>query len=443
LSEYLFSIMRFLLCFVLLCIFSIILAGQVRYTDSDPRGALLLSEAILDTGTIRLDEYAPGLIRNYGYVFHEKSGHIYYYFPIGTSLAALPFVGLVKLFGVDIATHDYQLQIILAALIAMANVALMFAIARVFLPPLTALGVASVFWLGSSLASTGATALWSHDFAVLFAFLAIYILVKEGETEDVSSRRWLLLSACLFFAYLCRPTMVLFAPFALLYFFALRPARALASCFVLAGLLGGFVAFSLNEFGQYLPDYYLPARLDGEYRGSFTFLDSLHGNLLSPARGLLIFSPFLLGVGLVKRKQDAAVSSPYAWLLVGLIWPLTHVLVISRFPHWWAGHSFGPRLMTDALPGIYLLTVRLWPNRLDWRGASAKLRNAVFVGAILFSVAVNTGQGLFNPYTAKWNGEPNVDTHPRYLFDWRYPQFLYNPLMHEARIRDLLASGRN
>jgi hypothetical protein len=53
----------------------------------------------------------------------------------------------------------------------------------------------------------------------------------------------------------------------------------------------------------------------------------------------------------------------------------------------------------------------------------------------VFAVYVHSWQGLFNPYTARWNMQPGIGDHPEYLFDWRYPQFLHNKERHEARIQ--------
>ena len=58
-----------------------------RNTASDPRGTLLVSEAILTHGTVKLDHYGEDLLRGYAYAVHRKNDHSYYYFPIGTSLS--------------------------------------------------------------------------------------------------------------------------------------------------------------------------------------------------------------------------------------------------------------------------------------------------------------------------------------------------------------------
>ena len=58
---------------------------------------------------------------------------------------------------------------------------------------------------------------------------------------------------------------------------------------------------------------------------------------------------------------------------------------------------------------------------------------AVIVSGLL-ATYINTYQGLLNPYGMYWNRNPNVDKHPEYLFDWRYPQFLHSQSRHAERL---------
>src|SRR5690606_31421413 len=155
-------------------------------------------------------------------------------------------------------------------------------------------------------------------------------------------RHWCLIGTCLFLAYLCRPTMALLAPFTLLFFLSYQWKAAFKSGMVLSFWLALFIGYSYWEFGQFLPDYYLPKRLSG---GDFT--EALLGNLISPARGLLIYSPFIATAWLCFAQRSDRFNIKTTWLLIALAWPIAHLVIISRFPHWWAGHSYGARFMTD------------------------------------------------------------------------------------------------
>ena len=266
--------------------------------------------------------------------------------------------------------------------------------------------------------------------AALFALFAIFLAIKV--TRFGATRLWPLISACLFMAYLCRPTLALLSPFLLLFVFSYHRMVAIQAGALLAVFLLALVGLSMHEWGQILPDYYLPQRLSGTQFGL-----ALYGNLLSPARGLLVYSPFIALAWLCYRDAIPSLSLKKSWLLIGLAWPVLHWIAISRFPVWAAGWSYGPRFMTDVLPGLFLLTIRTWPVSVALSGR----RVAVVVLALgcAFAVYVNAWQGLFNPYTARWNMQPGIGDHPEYLFDWRYPQFLHNQARHDARINGTTA----
>jgi len=396
------------------------LFGRNVSTGSDPHGSLLVSQALIEHGTVRLDAYQQHF-GDYSYQLAEKNGHFYYYFPLGTPLVAVPFVGLAKLFGVDVHRHDSRMQLLIAAAILVLSYCLMQRIARFYLSTLNSHFAASVFLFGTSFISTGATALWSHNCAALFALLAIYALLQEKHLYQ--SICWVVLGAALFLAYLCRPTLVLLAPVLLgLQFFFVNKLSAFKAGFLLIILVSGFIAFSWHEYHQFLPDYYLPKRLDGS-----TFWLAMYGNLASPARGLFVYSPFLLLPTLASfwwwRKYPE-----YRLELAIAIWPALHLIAISKFPHWWAGYCYGPRLMYDALPGFFLLFV-VFLQKIDPKSFALRFTIAAAISAI----AVNFGQGIFNKYAALWNIEPSVDQFPDALFDWKYPQFLHGERSHNQR----------
>jgi hypothetical protein len=216
----------------------------------------------------------------------------------------------------------------------------------------------------------------------------------------------------------------------------LKDRKALLKTAVVSGIMFlMFVFFSYWEFHQLLPDYYMPKRLSG---GNFWV--AIYGNLLSPGRGILVFSPFLAITALVGLACIRDVFRQKL-LLLAAVWFILHLAVISKYPHWWAGWSFGPRLMTEALPALFVLTL------FAWRRISAHRKKivrsflvAVGGGALVFSMYVNTYAALFNPWTGyAWNDTPNVNDYPEYLFDWKYPQFLHNKERHYRRLMQHLA----
>ena len=243
-----------------------------------------------------------------------------------------------------------------------------------------------------------------------------------------------LLGFLLFAAFICRPTTLAFILPVMVYLLVLDRPTFLKSGLTLMVLMSGFALLSWWQYGQLLPTYYSLERFD-RVDG---FGRVLYGHLLSPSRGLLIFSPFFIlvftGVLIYFRRLAAY---PLFWL--SLAWLTLHLVALSRIGHWWGGHAFGPRLLADAIPAVIMLTILLWhvvaPTRTP---ALLRIAALSYLGLGMLGIFINSYQGLYNPSTLRWNDYPNVDQYPEYVFDWRYPQFLASPKSLEARYQKQL-----
>lgn len=397
-----------------------------RSVRGDPRATLLVSEALIHDGTVRLDSYPAESLARYGAAVQAKNNHQYYYFPIGTSLLSVPAVAIANAFGYRMLDDETPVQMTLVLLACLLQGWLLFCMARLFVSDWPALALASLCLFGSSLISTGASALWSHDFAAVFASASIWLALKPLCRDERVANFWL--ATALFLAYLCRPTLALLAPFVLLMLLLSgQRIASLKTSLWLAAWLAAFATWSMFEFGRWLPDYYLPSRLGGSDLPTASW-----NNLFGPSRGLFVYSPFI-GVALLFALTSwRRAALHWAILLVALAWPVCHWLLVSGFPHWWAGWSFGPRLMTDVVPGLALLvfqTVSLTTSVIArWLLAGSLMVTGVF------SIWVHSYQGLFNPWTVAWSAAPNIDDYPEYLVNWRWPQFLHDEQRHVGRL---------
>ena len=82
--------------------FYVNLRSRNNYDDSDPLGCLLVSQAIVSHGTIKLDAYRDMLQQRksvYTYRIITKNNHLFYGFPLGTCIYSVPFVWLANLAG--------------------------------------------------------------------------------------------------------------------------------------------------------------------------------------------------------------------------------------------------------------------------------------------------------------------------------------------------------
>jgi len=406
--------------------------GTVDYTDSDSFGTLIVAESILDHATIDLSRDRERIERSpWRHRFVTIRGGLYYSFPIGTSLFAVPWVAVEHAFGHRMWDEERAAQIRLSAVVAAGIFLLGWQIARLYVGDAAGLVLALLFSLGTPLASTLGSALWSHDFTVLFTLAALLHLVRYDVGKTAALRpAWL--SLVLFAAYLCRPTAAVLVVCVLAYLSAVERRAAWTTAAAIVGVFAAFVAFSRAEFDSWLPPYYRPQRLSAHSMLGV----AIEQNLFGPNRGLFVYSPFLLVAALVLAwRGRALLRDPL--MALALAFPALHLLVVSSLPKWWAGGCFGPRYMVDALPGLLVASALVW--RETSRATIARFSRIALASALAvlgaFSIWVNTYQALYNRYTRWWNRFPGAT--PNAVRDWRYPQLLFNEQRFRAAEREV------
>ena len=109
----------------------------------------------------------------------------------------------------------------------------------------------------------------------------------------------------------------------------------------------------------------------------------LAGLLVSPSRGLLVFSPiFLFAVSAIgpawRRRKAEPLPIALGAGALGLL------LVSAKWTIWWGGHTFGYRLLIEALPALVVLLALAWEERIRSRPA----RRSAFLACLAWSVFV-------------------------------------------------------
>jgi len=90
-------------------------------------------------------------------------------------------------------------------------------------------------------------------------------------------------------------------------------------------------------------------------------------------------------------------------------------VALSKYFHWWAGWSFGPRYMTDMLP-VFAMGLVFVDHPFRRRPAAVP-----FAVLVAWSVAVQAVGAVCHP--SGWNASPrNVDQCPERLWDWQDTQ---------------------
>jgi hypothetical protein len=409
---------------------------------ADSKYSMMVSQSLLDHGTFALNEYSlPQLERvdRGDYVLNGNiyqlewvGDRLYYYSPPGGLVLSVPYVALMNLFGVSAVNSDgtyniegdLRIQVSLAALLMAALATIFYFTSRVLLPVGLSVIIALGGAWGTQVWSTASRALWSDTWGIFLLGIVVWMLVA-AETGKHHIRP-VLLATLLAWMYLVRPTYAIPVVAITVYIFLYH--RRVAPWYVATGMvwLAGFVAYSWHNFGHLLPNYYLASRLTFGH-----FWEALAGNLISPARGLLVYVPvlFFVAYALVRYRKHVTQRRLAVMALFVII---VHWIVTSGFPHWYGGHSYGPRLMTGIVPWLVLLGIlgvqallRASEER-ETEGLSAKWKLQYAMGGVLLLMSMTINAlGATTHATALWNIRPvDIDQQPSRIWDWRHPQFL-------------------
>lgn len=223
--------------------------------------------------------------------------------------------------------------------------------------PMIAVMSALLFGIGTSVFSTS-QALWQHPAAVLFLVIALSAF-ERLEASPTSSDQHLLASIAalgLTLAAASRPATIPMCGVLLL--FLIARARPHATRILLAVLIPVTLVATYNTLFFGAPWRFGPG-LSGRFGAAFP--ESVAGLLISPARGLLVFTPIAL-VTLWSLVTLARRSALARGLLAAAA---THFAFISIWNEWHGGESFGPRLLTDLLPAFFFYLpegLAAWPR---------------------------------------------------------------------------------
>jgi hypothetical protein len=425
----------------------LIYLGSRNITSTDSFWTVPTASSILHTGNIDLDEFRD-LLSQQGYRdTFSRNSHRYYLFPVGTPLVTVPFVAAFDL-GLGAVTTAFprvdgfirahtaspmehidsvalapRVELIYASLIT-ALAAFVFYRALRHAPVSRGQAVLLTFMLAfcTPAWSTASRALWSHTPSMLLTSLVILLLL-EARARPL---RGFLLGAMLAFGFVVRPTNVVTAAVVAGYVF-LEHRRAFGRLALGAGLvLAGFLSFNwLMYGGLLLPPYFSSGRVASPW----LFPEALAGNLISPGRGLFVYCPFLV-FSLYGMARGCFGRGRSNLMTVFSIIPVVQLLLVSTYPHWWGGWSFGPRFLTDVMPFLILLLIPFLKDtsaaasRRGPRTVTSVVSRVVFALLVAGSFFIHMS-GAGNPESVAWNYTPSsIDAYPSRVWDWGDIPFL-------------------
>jgi len=345
------------------------------------------------------------------YYVRVRGGHYVSSFSPGPALLALPVYVLPVLAGVSADSGwPAVLEKLSASLITALSVLWLFLAVKRVSGEGAALVAAAIYAFATSCFSVSSQALWEHGPGQLFVALALWLLAKDD--EDSVGAAGLALAA----AVLMRPTNVLVAaPLAVSAL--LRRPRAISRFLLLASPpLVFLAAYDTRYFGA--PWSTGRNEILGAAGWAESPLANLPGLLLSPGRGLFVYSPVLvlavagLALGCLRRRPlFPALASSAGLLVIGC----------SLRRTWWAGWCYGPRCLADILPVLCFALVPVLEAARPRRGLRATI-----AALALLSVGIHALGAFYNDLS--WDSAADVDTNPRRLWSWSE-----GPIPHYAR----------
>ena len=394
-----------------LAILFIYVVSPRPFGSGDSMPARYLPLSIVREGNFDLDEFPVLYQPTLPYFMKHVNGHYVSDYPVGAPLLAVPVYLLTALGGADPQRAFLaDLEKVAAAVIVAVSALLLYLALRRIAGAKAALVIGVIYALGSPSLSTSSQLLWQHGAGQLAVAAAIYCVVRAAEDA-----RWAGIAGFpVAFAVISRPTnAVIVAPLAIFVVLCLR--RRIAH-FVLWSVppIAFHLVYNWRYFGNPFRTQF--AIIGGDLWNA-PFAEGFAGVLLSPARGLLVYSPvFALSFAALVLAWRRGGNPLLRALAIGA---LLHVLLYSKVTLWWAGTCYGPRFFADLTP---VLAFALYPMapRPAWRTWA----RVGFATLAFFSIAAHA-VGVFAT-DVDWSADVNVTRHQQFLWSWRDNQ-LINP----------------
>jgi hypothetical protein len=399
---------------------------ELQPVDSQP--TKLAARALARDGILTLDQdiaEKPGLATRPAFQ-KDRQGHIRSAYSVVPSIiAAIPAWVLAKTRILDLSAPlaPSLIAVVTASLLTALAVVLVFLTVIRLVPRNVALYTAIGLGLGTNYWALVSRTLWQHETVAFGLALALWAWLHPS--QQLTNVRVVLGGAGLALACACRLQV---APIAgiLLVWLGIRAgiSRALCAGAIAASAVAVLFAAQYHWFGNVLGGFAAMQRValrpdSHGVTGSIShepWVGGL-GLLISPSRGVLLFSPvILLALAGARRSLRACRDLRLGWLLAA---SAIEFVVYGSYSVWWGGFTFGPRYMLDLL-------VPLTPAAaLGTEAALARSWSRSLAGVALAWSLVVSATGAFIYPNDQWNTSPtSVDTHHARLWDWQDPQIV-------------------
>lgn len=378
--------------------FAVYLLG-FRYVGSgDTRPAELLPIALLRGRGFDLSELVDPT-EKYPYWYRRIGERIVSSYPVLPGLLNTPVFIVADLAGVDLYRQRLKLSMISSSLIGSLSVFFIYlCLERLCARRRSAFFLAMVYAFGTCAWSVTSRGMWQHGPSLLFLAAALALLLRESPRTAAWS------GLVLGLAVINRPpNVVLVAPLAL--FVLLRRKDA-------GSLFAALAAIPFLFHAMYAAAY-LGSPFATGYWNAFPEVANFGGNplvglaglLVSPSRGLFVFSPIFLfaALGAVISLRDKRRWPIAPFLGAGTV---LLVLLYSHWTTWWGGHTFGYRYLIETLPGLMIFLAIAWEERI----APSRALGVAFALCLAWSLGVHALGAYFQPsgFNQKMDEDPSV-----------------------------------
>lgn len=429
---------RTILLFVLIFLVYISSARFLGTIDGIPTRLLPIS--ILEEGNLDLDEFLPEDKGDFTwFVFIDAGDHYISKYPVLTSILALPIYAGPYYAGVPFTQEVVAtFAKITAALITAFSAILLLFIFRKYLSEKWSIFLVLAYAFGTSSWTVSSQDLWQHGASQLFLILVVYLLLKPKKSDLV----FLLTGLAIGLAVAARYLNVVFAAIFLAYILYKYRKK------IIATLLGLLVPLSLVAMYQ---SYYLDTPWQTGYscaaysnRGvpciegwHSLFWDGFGGLLVSPGRGLFIFTPFLIfsviGAWYIWKRKTLRLASTrrsrqaqgikeknynllFRYLSIGVF---IFIVIMSKWWAWYGGVTYGPRMLVDIVPLLMLFLIPVVTSKLFKR----KIIVWCFSILLAFSIVVQIA-GIIH-WDKTWSKADTLSENHSWLWDWKNSQLTY------------------
>jgi hypothetical protein len=423
-----------------LCLFTLVYLVYIinfrTIGSGDTIPASLLPFSILENHNLYLDQFSYYFESNYEFTYgflQKICGHTLSVYPIVTPvlitpLYILPFV-IMKLAHIPMDMFHPGFALIMpileklsASLIASFSTIFVFLSVRELINKRIAIIVALIFAFATNTWTISSQGLWQHGLVELLLAMSIYlVLINEKHASDKIIISLGIISGLFVFN---RPVdSILLIPI-VYYIFGLR-ARRIAYYLCAMSISGApFLLYNIHYFGNLFGgmSYALSA-----FDGRSGFILPFMGLLISPSRGLFVYTPIMLfsilGYFRIFQMTNSKIRK---FLFVMGISILALIIVYASFGVWWAGWSYGPRFLTGMLPALVMF-LGLYIKNINFNIKYKKnlLVVCIFSIFLIWSVFAQIVGAFYYPLTnSSWDADPNVDHHPEKLWYWNDTQIM-------------------